>query len=124
MTAADFLEWRKRLGLTVRAAASALGIHQETVSQYGSGKSPVPLAIELACEAIEARASEQTGETSMNAVTLTDAERDTIIAALRAWQCNLSFIAAISTLPKKHADAVVLERAKTIDSLCQKLKRP
>lgn len=61
MTPADFLAWRKRLGLTVRGAAAALGIHQETVSAYGTGKSPVPLYIALACEALESRVLHSSG---------------------------------------------------------------
>lgn len=39
---------------TIIGAAAVLGIHQETVSAYGSGKSPVPRVVALACLAVDA----------------------------------------------------------------------
>ena len=51
-----FLRWRSRNGLSLSAAADALGLTSRTVSAYGTGARPVPKTVLLACEGWEAQA--------------------------------------------------------------------
>lgn len=44
-----FLEWRAKNGLSLQAAARALGMTPRTMSAYGTGDRPVPRYIALAC---------------------------------------------------------------------------
>lgn len=61
MTPADFIAWRRRLGLTQSAAAEALGLTASRISDYEMGRTrgsksipaPIPRAVELACAHIE-----------------------------------------------------------------------
>jgi DNA-binding XRE family transcriptional regulator len=55
MTPATFAAWRKRLGLTQKQAADALGCSLRSISNYEGGHWPIPLAIELACEGLSWR---------------------------------------------------------------------
>ena len=57
MTKKEFREWRRELDLTQLEAAARLGIARRTVQDYEGGKSAVPRYIELACEALKARAN-------------------------------------------------------------------
>ena len=52
MTPASFLAWRKRLGLTAKAAAGALGCSRNTVAAYERGDVRIPRYIALACAAV------------------------------------------------------------------------
>lgn len=47
--ARTFLEWRYRHGLSLNAAASALGLSRRMVAYYSSGEKAVPRHILLAC---------------------------------------------------------------------------
>lgn len=49
-----FALWRARHGLSLAAAARALGMTTRTISAYGSGARPVPRYIALACKGWEA----------------------------------------------------------------------
>jgi hypothetical protein len=55
MPTAAFRAWRARHGLTVTAAAEALGLSRRMVTYYDSGAWPVPKPVMLACEGWEAR---------------------------------------------------------------------
>ena len=44
-----FLEWRLRHGLSLSAAATALGVSRRMVAYYSNGEKPVPRPILLAC---------------------------------------------------------------------------
>lgn len=57
MSPADFLAWRRRLGLTQHQAAEALGMSRAMIANYEGEKYPIPRVVELACEALEARFS-------------------------------------------------------------------
>jgi Helix-turn-helix len=48
-----FLEWRLRHGLSLSAAAQALGISRRMVAYYSNGERPVPRPILLACKGWE-----------------------------------------------------------------------
>ncbi len=48
-----FLAWRLRNGLSLTAAAQALGMTTRTMSSYGTGARPVPRHIALACKGWE-----------------------------------------------------------------------
>ena len=48
-----FLEWRMRHGLSLAAAATALGISRRSVAYYSNGDRAVPRAILLACKGWE-----------------------------------------------------------------------
>lgn len=48
-----FLEWRLRHGLSLSAAAEALGLSRRMVVYYSNGEKPVPRAILLACKGWE-----------------------------------------------------------------------
>lgn len=54
MDATTFIAWQKRLGLTAKAAAQALGCSRITVDGYGEGRR-IPRSVALACAAIEAK---------------------------------------------------------------------
>lgn len=56
MTPADLRAFRKRLGLTQTEAAEAMGLTKQAIYLYESGRNPIPRLVELACEAIEAKA--------------------------------------------------------------------
>lgn len=47
--ARTFLEWRNRHGLSLNAAASALGLSRRMVAYYSSGEKAVPRHVLLAC---------------------------------------------------------------------------
>ena len=49
----EFLEWRLRHGLSLSAAAEALGLSRRMVAYYSNGEKPVPRAILLACKGWE-----------------------------------------------------------------------
>jgi transcriptional regulator with XRE-family HTH domain len=52
MTPDHFKHWRSTLGLTQSQAAEALGISPRMLRNYEAGSHPIPLAIGLACAAI------------------------------------------------------------------------
>ena len=58
MTAADFRNWRLRLGLTQPEAARRLGLSVETVRawEYGKRQISLPTVLALACEYLESKA--------------------------------------------------------------------
>ena len=60
MTNEQFQVWKDRLDMTWPSAAGALGIGLSTAKAYGSTL-PIPLYIELACEALERRFNERRG---------------------------------------------------------------
>lgn len=47
--ALEFLDWRTRHGLSLSAAAEALGLSRRMVAYYSSGSKPVPRTVLLAC---------------------------------------------------------------------------
>ena len=49
-----FAQWRARHGLSLAAAARALGLTPRTISAYSTGARPVPRYIALACRGWEA----------------------------------------------------------------------
>ncbi len=49
-----FAQWRARNGLSLAAAARALGMTARTISAYGTGERPVPRYIALACKGWDA----------------------------------------------------------------------
>jgi DNA-binding XRE family transcriptional regulator len=49
-----FRRWQETYGLSLSDAAQAIGVTRRTVSQYRSGKRPVPRTIALACKGWEA----------------------------------------------------------------------
>ena len=49
-----FAQWRARNGLSLSAAAKALGMTPRTISAYGTGARPVPRYVALACKGWEA----------------------------------------------------------------------
>lgn len=53
MTAADFIAWQRRLGLTGREAAALLGVSEFTVLRWRKGKTAPPPFLALACLALE-----------------------------------------------------------------------
>jgi hypothetical protein len=54
-SAAEFIRWRWRHGLSLSAAAEALGISRRQVAYYASGEEDVPRYILLACKGWEAQ---------------------------------------------------------------------
>lgn len=48
-----FAQWRARNGLSLAAAAQALGMTVRTMSAYGTGARPVPRYVALACKGWE-----------------------------------------------------------------------
>ena len=53
MTAEQLREWRTKLGLSQRTAATALGMHWRSVQDYEAGRT-IPRVVELACKQVEA----------------------------------------------------------------------
>ncbi|MBI5900519.1 MAG: DUF2442 domain-containing protein [Rhodocyclales bacterium] len=53
-----FAQWRVRHGLSLKAAAAALGMTPRTMSAYGTGARPVPRYVALACRGWEAEHSQ------------------------------------------------------------------
>jgi transcriptional regulator with XRE-family HTH domain len=51
-----FREWRKRHALTEAAAAELLGVDHRTVDRYEAGKTALPSAIRIMCEAVDSQA--------------------------------------------------------------------
>lgn len=51
---AEFIRWRWRNGLSLSAAADALGMSRRQVAYYASGEHPVPRTVLLACKGWEA----------------------------------------------------------------------
>ncbi len=49
-----FRHWQETYGLSLSDAAQAIGVTRRTVSQYRSGKRPVPRTVSLACKGWEA----------------------------------------------------------------------
>jgi hypothetical protein len=52
--AAAFIRWRWKYGLSLSAAADALGLSRRQVAYYVSGERPVPRTVLLACKGWEA----------------------------------------------------------------------
>ena len=52
-----FLEWRLRHGLSLSAAAQALGVSRRMIAYYSNGEKRVPRPILLACRGWEADAA-------------------------------------------------------------------
>lgn len=52
MTAESLLAWRRRYGLTQKAAAEAIGCSRRALQQWEAGTHPVPRYIALACAAL------------------------------------------------------------------------
>jgi hypothetical protein len=52
---AGFNAWMARHGLSLTAAAQALGLSRRTIVYYHTGQKPIPIYIGLACEGWEAR---------------------------------------------------------------------
>jgi predicted transcriptional regulator len=52
MKPASLTDWRKRLSLSQRAAAKSLGVGTRSLSDYETGKTPIPRAVALACAAV------------------------------------------------------------------------
>jgi len=52
MTATSLRAWRKRLGLSQRDAAEALGVSLRQYSDYERGIAEVPQTVALACAAL------------------------------------------------------------------------
>ncbi|WP_040528724.1 DUF2442 domain-containing protein [Lamprocystis purpurea] len=52
---AGFNAWMERNGLTLSAAAQALGLSRRTITYYHAGQKPIPIYIGLACEGWEVR---------------------------------------------------------------------
>jgi Protein of unknown function (DUF2442) len=52
--AAEFIRWRWRHGLSLTAAAEALGLSRRQVAYYASGEHEVPRTVLLACKGWEA----------------------------------------------------------------------
>ena len=57
MPAADFRGWIERHGMSLEAAAAALGLSRRTIAYYLSGEQPVPKTVMLATEGFDARAA-------------------------------------------------------------------
>jgi hypothetical protein len=49
----EFVRWRWRHGLSLNAAAEALGLSRRQVAYYASGERPVPRTVLLACKGWE-----------------------------------------------------------------------
>lgn len=74
MTPAEFLAWRKRLGLTVAAAAETLGRSPSRIADYEAGvtrgrgtPAPIPRAVALACGWIEYAVATERSAAVLNA---------------------------------------------------------
>jgi DNA-binding XRE family transcriptional regulator len=55
MTAQDFKAWRTRIGWTQQKAADELGVCRKSIILYECRGQRIPVKIELACQALEAR---------------------------------------------------------------------
>ncbi len=55
---ATLLDWRTRHGLSLQAAATALGLSRRMVAYYSSGEKSVPRTVLLACKGWEAERAE------------------------------------------------------------------
>ena len=55
MKSTEYKVWLERHQLTHEAAGKALGVSKSTSKRYGDGSIKIPLTIELAIEALEAR---------------------------------------------------------------------
>jgi hypothetical protein len=55
--AVAFNDWRMRHGLSLAAAAEALGLSRRMVAYYSAADKPVPKTVQLACEGWESRRS-------------------------------------------------------------------
>jgi hypothetical protein len=55
MNQTTYRAWLNRRGLTHEAAGILLGVNKSTSKRYADGSNKIPLAIELAIEALEAR---------------------------------------------------------------------
>ena len=55
--ALEFLDWRMRHGLSLSAAAEALGLSRRMVAYYSSGSKAVPRTVLLACAGWEHKAA-------------------------------------------------------------------
>jgi transcriptional regulator with XRE-family HTH domain len=53
MTPAALTAWRKRLDLSAKAAALALGCSRNAFASWEGGRTPIPKYIALACAAFE-----------------------------------------------------------------------
>jgi hypothetical protein len=53
-TAADFVAWQNRVGLSNQEAADALGVSLPTIKNLRNGTTPVSSAVAIACRAMEA----------------------------------------------------------------------
>ena len=51
--AAEFIRWRARHGLSLTAAAQALGLSRRLIAYYASGERAVPRTVLLACKGWE-----------------------------------------------------------------------
>jgi DNA-binding XRE family transcriptional regulator len=54
-----FAQWRARNGLSLAAAAQALGMTKRTMSAYSTGERPIPRYIALACKGWEVERGHQ-----------------------------------------------------------------
>jgi len=54
MTNIELERWRARVGISQEKAAELLGVHRVTFAKWESGKYPISLAVELACQAYDA----------------------------------------------------------------------
>lgn len=52
MTAEQFTEWMRYMGMTREAAGKALGICRRSVYNYERGIRQIPKSIDLACDAL------------------------------------------------------------------------
>lgn len=52
MTAADLTAWRTTLGVSRAEASRRLGIAENTLAAYESGRTRIPLYVALACAAL------------------------------------------------------------------------
>lgn len=57
--AAEFIRWRWRHGLSLTAAAEALGLSRRQVAYYASGEHEVPRTVLLACKGWEVERGER-----------------------------------------------------------------
>jgi transcriptional regulator with XRE-family HTH domain len=55
MTGKELQEWRRKLGLSQEALASALGVIRVSVSRWETGTRAIPSFLPLALEALENR---------------------------------------------------------------------
>lgn len=52
MTPQQLKSWRKRLGLSQKAASEAIGVSHRQLWAYEAGEADIPLTVELACAAV------------------------------------------------------------------------